>query len=161
MENVSGITNAVIFGLGNLDDETDRQPSRAALQLALFLSLVAVICQTGDSKPVDKRVSHMDDEKQLRQCLDALHLPCYAQDPAFTRTDEAILQDVNIEVLSGSKGADMISEHSLVFAPFVDVTVLMPEILQGKSPAVYVGVDFNIVDDTIGNDAEVYAEQYA
>jgi hypothetical protein len=137
------IDRVVMVGLGNLDDSARREPYRAAMQLALLLAVLRGLELVSDGTQ-DAAVPRIT-------------VPCFAQDPAFTSNDVSVLEHFGITTVPIPQGSDMISPTTLVFSPYVDVTVLMPEILGGKSPIMYVGVGFDAFMDGIGSDPLVYA----
>jgi hypothetical protein len=163
------VQDAVIIGLGNLDDSADRNPQRAALQTGLFLAIInALMGHEVSTKELEDlklkannpkaRKPVVSDSQELIPDFVKSPIPTVSQDPAFTAIDSAVLSSFNIATVDHPKGVDSILEHTFVYAPFVDVTVLMPLILQNKNPAVYVGVDFDEILDVI-NEPEDYAER--
>jgi len=62
----------------------------------------------------------------------------YAQEPVFTALDESFLSALDITVLS-SDAENHITNHSFVFAPFVDWNLLLPVFLMDKDPELFVG----------------------
>ena len=119
------IHQAVVVGLGNLDPKAYRDPWRASWQLGVFLLLV----------------------RELKSFQDDYNLQIFAQDPAFTPLDVDLLKEYDIEVLETPRAAEVIDQHTLVFAPFIDAAVLLPSILKNKNPAIYVGTDIREIQE--------------
>jgi flagellar biosynthesis protein FliQ len=130
-------TRAVIAGLGNLDGTADRDVWRATWQLAVFLQILEGLS------------GHNENE--------ASQLPIYAQDPAFTATDSQVLADLSISVVPVPDAITQVDERTLLFVPFVDVVVLLPEILKGKDPLIYIGSDITDIIEKISERG--YAER--
>lgn len=99
------VTKVVSLGLGSFLERSKDQ-NRRLKQLAMFLSLAGHI----------KRASKGQTTPQL-----------YAQDPAFTRMDEMVLQRYGVQVLKTSSIADLggarqvIDENTLVYTPFLSL----------------------------------------
>jgi hypothetical protein len=139
----------VIAGLGNLDDATNRDAWNAAWQLAALLELLhAFVAESNEA----------DDDGEEGGCMALVStLPMCAQDPAFTETDVRILADLGISVLPVPDAVELVDDRTLLFVPFVDAVVLLPEILNGKDPSVYVGSDIEEVVEKLSE--EGYAER--
>jgi hypothetical protein len=140
-DQVTGISTAVIAGLGNLDPTAIRDRFRASWQLAVFLEILGNL-------PAYSAVPAEHDERKV---------PVYAQDPAFTSFDRALLSRLHVTVLHGSGAVDKCDSTAFLFVPFVDAVVLLPQILKDRDPVVYVGSDIAEVMDRMS--MKGYAEQ--
>jgi hypothetical protein len=140
-DQVNGISTAVIAGLGNLDPTAIRDRFRASWQLAVFLEIL------GNLKVYLSTPAGYAERKVL----------VYAQDPAFTSFDRALLSRLEISVSQGSGAVDRCDSNSLLFVPFVDAVVLLPQIIKDRDPAIYVGSDIAEVMDRMS--MKGYAEQ--
>jgi hypothetical protein len=141
------IRRTVIAGLGNMDQATNRDVTRARTQFALFHE----ICRGLTSNLKDLKVQ--DNSAKKHEVADplAVLVPTMAQDPAFTETDRLALETMHVQVLHAPEATDTIDENTFVFVPFVDAIVLLPEILAGKKMALYVGTDIQEIYDTMSN----------
>jgi hypothetical protein len=144
----SRLQRVVIAGLGNLDGSAERDMWRATWQVAVLLEIVTALGMRGDEG------TQGDSDEQVES---AEHFAMWAQDPAFTATDEAILEGLGIKVMAVPHAMERIDSRTLLFVPFVDGVVLFPEILGGKDPAVYVGSDIEEVVEKMGE--KDYAER--
>jgi hypothetical protein len=138
------VSTAIIAGLGNLDPTAIRDRFRASWQLAIFLEIISSITQN------TKTSSSTNHVKEIK-------VPIYAQDPAFTSFDKALLSSLNITVLPGSEAINKSDGNTFLFVPFVDAVVLLPELLKDRDPIVYVGSDICEVVERMG--LKGYAEQ--
>jgi SRR1 len=89
-----------------------------------------------------------------------VNVPCFAQDPVFTKTDVATLEKLGITCVDSPEGETKITSKTLVFSPYVDVTILMPQILKGKAPGMYIGVGFDAFIEGIGDSPWQFAKRY-
>jgi SRR1 protein len=144
----SRVQRVVIAGLGNLDGTTERDVWRATWQVAVLLEIADAL------GPLGGEGIKGDNDEQVKR---AGHLAMWAQDPAFTATDEVILEGLGIKVMAVPHAVKCIDSRTLLFVPFVDGVVLLPEILGGKDPAVYVGSDIEEVIEKMGE--KDYAER--
>lgn len=114
------VRTAVCVGIGSFArDWTHRY--RSLWQLVLFLDVVRWLGRDGE-----------------------VEVQCVAQDPAFMELDEEVLEELGVKVVRDSV-EEYISETAFVFSPFVDWFFLLPVVLKGRSPALYVGNE--ILDD--------------
>lgn len=124
------ITKLVSLGIGSLSSTTKGQ-TRRLKQLAILLAI--------------------RDELQL---LSGTEVKVFAQDPVFTKQDEAFLSSLNIRILrttsgsSLSEAASLISSSTLVYSPFL--TLEAYEALFAAEPLqlqLFVGDDFNALKE--------------
>jgi SRR1 len=101
----------------------------------MLLELMRAIVGEGDDDD-DRRGKTGEGER-----LALRGVPVWAQDPVFTEIDRKVLEDMGISMLPVPDAVAMVDERTLLFVPFVDAVVLLPEILNGKDPALYVGSD--------------------
>ena len=98
-KNTPAVTKVVSLGLGSLKS-TDQ--NRRIKQLTIFLAIA----------------------EQLRQ-HETRKIEVYAQDPSFSKTDEAFLQSLGVHILStpsateAGEAAQFIDESTLVYSPFL------------------------------------------
>lgn len=121
------VTKAVSLGLGSLSEKSRDQPRRFK-QLAIFLAMAAHLAATTTAAGPG--------------------LELYAQDPSFTRTDEAFLEGLGVRVLRTPSPADLgearavIDRSTLVYSPFL--TIGAYGLLLAACPVdLLVGDDFN------------------
>ncbi|KAH7120933.1 hypothetical protein B0J11DRAFT_438576 [Dendryphion nanum] len=119
------ITNMMSLGLGSLF--TAKGQTRRIKQLTIFLAI-------RDSL-----------QRMLRR-----EIEIYAQDPAFTRTDEALLSSLGIHIArtpSGSQlgeAASLIDTSTIIYSPFLTLEAYEQLLLHSRSPVqVLIGDDFN------------------
>jgi hypothetical protein len=117
------VNKAVSLGLGSLSEKSRDQPRRFK-QLAIFLAIA----------------------RHLQPAAQDLQL--YAQDPSFTKTDEAFLQSLNIQVLRTPSTLDLgearrvIDRSTLVYSPFLTINAY--GLLLASCPVdLLIGDDFN------------------
>jgi hypothetical protein len=93
------VTRIVSLGLGSLTKSSDQ--SRRIKQLAILLAIA----------------------ERLRKSQPSLEI--YAQDPSFSKIDEAFLQTLDVHILSTSSATELgeaaqyIDENTLVYSPFL------------------------------------------
>lgn len=125
------ITRIISLGLGSLSSNAKGQ-SRRIKQLAILLALQSELEQTNGGRGVE----------------------LYAQDPVFTRQDEAFLSSLGIRILRTESGASlgeaasMLSANTLVYSPFL--TLEAYEALfstQSSQLQVFVSDDFNALKE--------------
>jgi hypothetical protein len=119
------ITHVVSLGLGSL--LVSKGQSRRLKQLAMLLAI-------------------RDHLQKLRQGS----IELYAQDPTFTRLDEALLKSFGIRILRTSSGSDLgeaglvISPTTLVYSPFLTLEAYEQLLLRSSVSVEYlIGDDFN------------------
>ncbi|KAK3078461.1 hypothetical protein LTS18_007452 [Coniosporium uncinatum] len=121
-----GIDTAVCVGLGQLSVEAAVR-RRAMWQLVLFLHVVESLQGLGGGG--GERVK------------------MFAQEPNFTALDEEFLKGLGVEVVTHPRGAEMVTERTFLYAPFLPWFVLLRDVLPGKDPRLYVGIDVNEVQE--------------
>ena len=119
------ITSIVSLGLGSL--LVTKGQSRRLKQLAILLAIRDYL-QEGRQEPIE----------------------VYAQDPTFTRQDEALLRSLGIQILRTPSGSDLgeaasfISPATLVYSPFLTLEAYEQLFDRPEIPIQYlVGDDFN------------------
>jgi hypothetical protein len=116
------ITRIVSLGLGSLTKSTDQ--SRTIKQLAILLAIA----------------------ERLRKSQPSLEI--YAQDPSFSKIDEAFLQTLDVHILSTSSATELgeaaqhIDENTLVYSPFLTLEAYELFFSTGSSN-VFIGDDFD------------------
>jgi SRR1 len=116
------LTKAISLGLGSL---TSRDQSRRIKQLTIFLAIT------------EQLESSMQNPIKL-----------YAQDPTFTKTDEAFLQSLGITILRTpspsalGEAEKFIDRNTLVYSPFLTIEAYQ-SILESCTIGMLVGDDFN------------------
>ncbi|KAF2672678.1 hypothetical protein BT63DRAFT_133513 [Microthyrium microscopicum] len=125
-------SRAIIAGLGNLDPSAPRDHHRALWQLALFLGLVRIFHPDWD--PLTNLSTQLTSQPPISLT---------AQDPVFTPFDVETLSRVGITV--DANAIEHANANTVLFAPFVDAVVLMPQILKGRDMSVYIGTDVHEV----------------
>jgi hypothetical protein len=143
------VHRAVIAGLGNMDQDTNRDVTRARAQFALFHEICYGLTSSLQDLVTQKESTKTDGN------IEALNVPfpTMAQDPAFTETDRLALKMMRVQVLDVPGGTDTIDENTFLFVPFVDAVVLLPKILAGKKMALYVGTDVQEIYDRLLDDS--------
>jgi hypothetical protein len=125
--NKTPIIKLLSLGLGSLTAQQakESQPRRIK-QLSIFLAIAATLQELAGTTPLE----------------------LYAQDPAFSRTDEALLSSLGVKVLRTSSLSDLgeagrlIDESTLVYSPFLTVEAY-ELLLNGANPAsLLIGDDF-------------------
>jgi hypothetical protein len=121
----ASITRIVSLGLGSL--LVSKGQSRRLKQLAILLAIR----------------DHLQEEGKET-------IEVYAQDPTFTRQDEALLASLGIHILRTASGSDLgeavsfISSTTLVYSPFLTLEAYEQLILKPSTPVQYlVGDDFD------------------
>lgn len=116
----------VSLGLGSLSS-TERGQTRRLKQLALLLAI------------------HDTLQKQTKAPIEV-----YAQDPTFTKQDEALLSSLNIHILRTASGsslgeaANVIDASTLIYSPFLTLEAYEQLLVESRQPVQYViGDDFN------------------
>jgi hypothetical protein len=150
------LQSVVIAGLGNLDSTAERDVWRATWQVAVLLEIIDAL-SIGGEEGLKGDEQGKEDENRRRAALKG-KLSMWAQDPAFTPTDVVVLGDLGIEVVPIPQAVERIDSRSLVFVPFVDGVVLLPEILGNRDIGVYIGSDIEEVVDMMAGKG--YAERY-
>ncbi|KAF2443194.1 hypothetical protein P171DRAFT_433499 [Karstenula rhodostoma CBS 690.94] len=119
-------TRIVSLGLGSLSS-TERGQTRRLKQLALLLAI----------------------QDALQQQTNA-PIQVYAQDPTFTKQDEALLNSLSIRILRTASGsslgeaADVIDASTLIYSPFLTLEAYEQLLVESRQPVQYViGDDFN------------------
>lgn len=119
------ITRIVSLGLGSLT--VVKGQSRRLKQLAILLAI-----------------------RDHLQKVRGETIEVYAQDPAFTRSDETLLADVGIQVLRTPSGSDLgeaagfISPNTLIYSPFLTLEAYKQLILKTSTPMQHlIGDDFD------------------
>lgn len=74
-------------------------------------------------------------------------IPLYAQDPGFTPLEEAFLESIGITVLHTPEASEYIHQATFVYAPYLEIEILLAEVLNGNDPLVYVGTDVDVMWD--------------
>lgn len=122
----TSLTRIISLGLGSLSS-TERGQTRRLKQLALLISIRETL-QSQAKAPIE----------------------VYAQDPTFTKQDEALLRSLNIHILRTASGsslgeaADMITPSTLIYSPFLTLEAYEQLLIGSKQPVQYVvGDDFN------------------
>lgn len=123
------VTRILSLGLGSL--QPSKHQTRRLKQLTILLAV-------------------RDSIKQLSNC----QITVYAQDPTFTRTDEAFLTSLDIRILRTPSSAELgeaatvISLSTLVYCPFLTVEVYERLMLTADPPVgILFGDDFNALLD--------------
>lgn len=123
-KNLPTITNIVSLGLGSLYEKSRDQPRRLK-QLAMLLG-VAEFLRSARSPEIN----------------------IYAQDPSFTKADEALLRGMGVQVLKTTSPSDLgeagrfIDEKTLVYSPFLTIEAY-ELLLETCMVDLLVGDDFN------------------
>jgi hypothetical protein len=128
----------VIAGLGNVDPDAGRDVNRAMVQLAMFLEVLSFLAPRHDTDDTADSDGDDDDDDDVSN---PVTVPAYAQDPCFTSFDAAVLAALGITVLPGSDALAKVDAATILFVPFVDAVVLVPQILKGADPGLYIGTD--------------------
>ncbi|KAL5410819.1 hypothetical protein PMIN03_005191 [Paraphaeosphaeria minitans] len=120
----------VSLGLGSLSS-TERGQTRRLKQLALLLAIQNTL------------------QKQTKAPIEV-----YAQDPTFTKQDEALLRSLGIQILRTASGsslgeaADVIDASTLIYSPFLTLEAYEKLLVESRRPVQYViGDDFNALLD--------------
>lgn len=113
------------------------------------LGLGSLIAAKGQSRRL-KQLAILISIRQFFQEEQQHPVEMYAQDPAFTRSDEALLAYLGIQVLRTPSGSDLgeaapfISPSTLVYSPFLTLEAYEQLILRSPVPVQYViGDDFD------------------
>lgn len=77
-------------------------------------------------------------------------VPTAAQDPAFGPTDAAVLARFGVRCVGAPDAVREVGPDVLLFAPFMDVGVLIPHILRGARPGVYIGNNLVTILECLG-----------
>jgi hypothetical protein len=110
------------MGLGSL---TSRDQSRRIKQLTIFLAIA-----------------------EQMEFLAKSPIKLYAQDPAFTKVDEAFLESLGIKILRTpspsilGEAEKLIDEETMVFSPFLTIQAYQ-NVLKSSRMGMLVGDDFN------------------
>lgn len=122
----SPITRIVSLGLGSLSN-TEKGQTRRLKQLAVLLAIRFGL-QSQSKSPVE----------------------VYAQDPTFTRQDEALLSSFDIRILRTASGsslgeaADVIDASTIVYSPFLTLEAYEELLVKSGRPVQYIiGDDFS------------------
>ncbi|KAF2834552.1 hypothetical protein M501DRAFT_522066 [Patellaria atrata CBS 101060] len=99
-------------------------------QIALFLILVDILNEFRSLPP------NLSPESLAQPPLKKIRT--IAQEPRYSPVDRTYLTSLGISVLEPPNATDIISPTTLVFVPFLEVNVLVPEVLKGKEAAAYV-----------------------
>ncbi|KAH7303386.1 hypothetical protein B0I35DRAFT_446714 [Stachybotrys elegans] len=119
------VNKIVSLGLGSFSARSKDQ-SRRLKQLVIFLSIAS----------------------QVKRAYGEATLQLYAQDPAFTKTDESILQRFGVQVLKTPAAEDLgearqvIDESTLVYTPFLTLEAYKL-LLEMRSVHMLIMDDFN------------------
>lgn len=113
------IKNAVAVGIGTLDGSREMDHWRSTWQMAVFLELCGCL-------------------KDPR-CRDAV--PMWLQEPIVNATDVKVLKDLRITVVPVPQAVPKIDRDTLLFAPFVEWSILFLQVLDGKDPQIYIGAE--------------------
>ncbi|KAL5375934.1 hypothetical protein DPSP01_010799 [Paraphaeosphaeria sporulosa] len=126
----TSFTRIVSLGLGSLSS-TEKGQTRRLKQLTLLLAIQDTL------------------QKQTQSPIEV-----YAQDPAFTKQDEAMLSSLNVRILRTASGsslgeaADVIDASTLIYSPFLTLDAYEQLLVESKRPVQYViGDDFNALLD--------------
>ncbi|KAF2184099.1 hypothetical protein K469DRAFT_580765 [Zopfia rhizophila CBS 207.26] len=114
-----GVKEAVCFGVGSFSVDWEHR-NRSLWQLVLFRAVVKLVARNPAS------------------------MKLYAQEPAFNALDKTFLRTLNITTVANN-AEKYVGKNSFVFAPFVDWPFLLPVVMKGKDPELYVGNE--IFDD--------------
>jgi hypothetical protein len=120
----------VCLGLGSLSTVLNIHKRRSLWQLAVFLSISELV-SSADRPEEGARVR------------------LYAQEPRFTPTDHEIFSCYYVEVLDGNNARDYITPNTIVFAPFLQWTVMLLDILNDRDPAMCISIDIREALDQI------------
>jgi hypothetical protein len=122
----SSFTRIVSLGLGSFSS-TEKGQTRRLKQLALLLAIRDTL-QNQTKAPIQ----------------------VYAQDPTFTRQDEALLGSLDIRILRTTSGsslgeaADVIDETTLIYSPFLTLEAYEKLLVEPRRSVQYlIGDDFN------------------
>jgi hypothetical protein len=116
------LTKAISMGLGSL---ISKDQSRRMKQLTVFLAII----------------------EQLDSSIRA-PIKLYAQDPTFTKVDEAFLESLGIKILRTpspstlGEAEKLIDEETMVYSPFLTIQAYQ-NVLESSNVGVLVGDDFN------------------
>jgi hypothetical protein len=124
------VKEAVCIGVGSFSLDWEHR-WRSMWQLMLFMAVVRVCKYITTPTP-----SYIALTITVQNHNPTITL--YAQEPVFTTLDTAFLSTLSITVLSTSIES-RITPTSFVFAPFVDWYILLPILLQGRDPELYIG----------------------
>lgn len=120
------ITHVLSLGLGSLSS-TEKGQTRRLKQLVILLAI-----------------------RTSLQRLSKGTIEVYAQDPTFTRQDEALLSSLNVRILRTSSGSSLgeaaskLTSSTLVYSPFLTLEAYEQLFIHSKQPVPYlIGDDFN------------------
>jgi hypothetical protein len=119
------IDTAVCLALGAPSEEVVGSLVRSRWQFAAFLEMVELL--------ETLRGKH-EDEKETRHSIKLI-----VQDPRFEELDRQVLRRFGAQVTEDPAANEFITETSFLYAPFMDINVLLENVLPGKDPAVYIG----------------------
>lgn len=120
------VTRILSLGLGSLSS-AEKGQTRRLKQLAVLIAIRDTL------------------QKQSKTPIQV-----YAQDPTFTRQDEALLSSFDIRIARTSSGsslgeaADLIDGSTLIYSPFLTLEAYEQLLIRSKQPVQYfIGDDFN------------------
>ena len=116
------ITKIIAFANAGVSNENDVWRNRSIMQHALMLTL----------------------RDFIRGCVSEVEIKCFAQDPAYTEADRAVLQEVGITVLDDPRAFLEVDDQSVVmaFAPDIPVRQVVTDLAR---PAILI---WNTVHDS-------------
>lgn len=119
------IDSAVCLALGAPSEEIVGSLIRSRWQFAAFLEMVELL--------ETLRGKHEDGNQTPH------NIKLIVQDPRFEELDRQVLRRFGAQVTEHPTANEFITETSFLYAPFMDINVLLEDILPGKDPAVYIG----------------------
>ena len=125
---IRGVIKAVSLGLGSL---VGRDQSRRMKQLALFMAFVKAHNSIAANSITE----------------------VYAQDPAFTKTDEKFLQSLGIVILHTPDSSQLGEALTLVYTPFLTIQAYKA-LFQTVSVSYLVGDDFHVLREKWSRNSE-------
>jgi hypothetical protein len=162
---------AVLVGLGELDAAVNNG-MRGPWQLALFLNSVEFMEKELESRQAvdaddisgeaentkfhkngnedtteDTEMSNRqgEDRKEAKQGT----IKLYAQDPQFGKLEKDILTSYGFTIVETPEIRHHITPTTFLFAPFVEWTVLIPQIIGARDPFLYIGSDMDVIIEVL------------
>jgi hypothetical protein len=118
--------------------------SISLFQLAALVSILEVVCKLSQSVGGWMSATVITWRLRIHKSIylvppDSLDTArkCYAQDPVFNNMDKELLASVGIEVVHDPAAFELVTRHTLLFAPGAERTHLMQ--LLPKEPALFFG----------------------
>ncbi|KAF2423481.1 hypothetical protein EJ08DRAFT_447649 [Tothia fuscella] len=124
------IDNIICLGLGSLCTSINQHKRRSIWQLVVFLSLSELLSTS--PKPRGNRT-----------------IKLYAQEPRFTAADRTIFQSYGITVLENLDARNYITPNIIIYAPFLQWTIMLQDILRDQNPAMCISLNIRDALDQI------------